>query len=73
MPDSPLEPTGVPGVRRPSNGVDKRPQGVPRGNEVDLGGTRLIERAKAVAETAGALSGIYDTAELERLHDDWPD
>jgi len=30
------------------------------------------ERRAAVEETAGALSGIYDPRELERLREDWP-
>jgi hypothetical protein len=29
-------------------------------------------RSRAVAETAGALSGVYEPGELERLRDDWP-
>jgi hypothetical protein len=29
-------------------------------------------RRDAVAETAGALSGVYRTEELERLREDWP-
>jgi hypothetical protein len=31
------------------------------------------ERRAAVADTAGALSGAYETGELERLHEDWPE
>lgn len=31
------------------------------------------ERARAVAETAGALSGVYEPGELERLREDWPE
>jgi hypothetical protein len=30
------------------------------------------ERRAAVEETAGALSGIYEPGELERLREDWP-
>lgn len=30
------------------------------------------ERRAAVKETAGALSGVYEAVELERLRDDWP-
>lgn len=30
------------------------------------------ERARAVKETAGALSGVYEPGELERLREDWP-
>ena len=30
-------------------------------------------RARAVEETAGALSGVYEPGELERLRDDWPE
>jgi hypothetical protein len=30
------------------------------------------DRARAVKETAGALSGVYEPGELERLRDDWP-
>jgi len=30
-------------------------------------------RQAAVAETAGALSGIYEPGELERLREDWPE
>jgi ABC-type hemin transport system substrate-binding protein len=29
-------------------------------------------RADAVAETAGALSGVYEPGELEQLREDWP-
>jgi hypothetical protein len=31
------------------------------------------DRARAVAETAGALSGVYEPGELERLREDWPE
>ena len=31
------------------------------------------ERRAAIADTAGALSGIYETGELERLREDWPE
>jgi hypothetical protein len=31
------------------------------------------DRARAVEETAGALSGVYETGEPERLRDDWPE
>jgi hypothetical protein len=31
------------------------------------------DRARAVEETAGALSGVYEPGELERLREDWPD
>ncbi len=30
------------------------------------------ERRAAVVETAGALSGVYEPGELERLREDWP-
>jgi hypothetical protein len=30
------------------------------------------DRAHAVKETAGALSGVYEPGELERLREDWP-
>jgi hypothetical protein len=30
-------------------------------------------RRRAVAETAGVLSGVYEPGELERLRDDWPE
>jgi hypothetical protein len=30
------------------------------------------DRARAVKETAGALSGVYEAGELERLREDWP-
>jgi hypothetical protein len=30
-------------------------------------------RRAAVRETAGALSGIYEAGELERLREDWPE
>jgi hypothetical protein len=33
---------------------------------------RAAERRAAVAETAGALSGVYEPGELERLREDWP-
>jgi hypothetical protein len=29
-------------------------------------------RRAAVADTAGALSGVYEASELERLREDWP-
>lgn len=31
------------------------------------------DRARAVEETAGALSGVYEPGELERLREDWPE
>jgi hypothetical protein len=31
------------------------------------------DRARAVKETAGALSGVYEPDELERLREDWPE
>jgi hypothetical protein len=31
------------------------------------------DRAQVVEETAGALSGIYEPDELERLREDWPE
>jgi hypothetical protein len=31
------------------------------------------ERARAVEETAGVLSGVYEPGELERLREDWPE
>ena len=34
---------------------------------------KVIDRASAVEETAGALSGVYETGELERLREDWPE
>jgi hypothetical protein len=30
------------------------------------------DRAHAVEETAGTLSGVYEPGELERLREDWP-
>ncbi len=30
------------------------------------------DRRDAVEETAGALSGVYERGELERLREDWP-
>ncbi len=30
------------------------------------------ERRAAVEETAGALNGVYEPGELERLREDWP-
>lgn len=30
------------------------------------------ERRVAAAETAGAMSGVYEPDELERLREDWP-
>ncbi len=30
------------------------------------------ERSTAIKETAGALTGVFRTDELERLHADWP-
>lgn len=32
----------------------------------------VADRACAVKETAGALSGVYEPGELERLREDWP-
>ena len=32
----------------------------------------VAERRAAVEETAGALSGVYEPGELERLREDWP-
>lgn len=32
----------------------------------------VADRQAAIAETAGALSGIYEPGELERLRRDWP-
>jgi hypothetical protein len=34
---------------------------------------KATERAYAVEETAGALSGVYEPDELERLREDWPE
>ncbi len=34
---------------------------------------KATERAQAVEETAGALSGVYEPGELERLREDWPE
>jgi hypothetical protein len=31
------------------------------------------DRAGAVEETAGALSGVYAPGELDRLRDEWPE
>jgi hypothetical protein len=31
------------------------------------------DRARAIEETAGALSGVYEPGELERLREDWPE
>jgi hypothetical protein len=31
------------------------------------------DRARAVEETAGVLSGVYEAGELERLREDWPE
>ncbi|MGN6372231.1 MAG: hypothetical protein ACTHM1_04480 [Solirubrobacteraceae bacterium] len=31
-----------------------------------------IERGRAVKETAGSLTGIYQPGELARLREDWP-
>jgi hypothetical protein len=30
------------------------------------------DRARAVEETSGALSGVYEPGELERLREEWP-
>lgn len=35
-------------------------------------GQEAAECEAAVAKTAGALSGVYEPGELERLRDDWP-
>lgn len=34
---------------------------------------KATERALAVEETAGALSGVYESGELEGLREDWPE
>lgn len=43
----------------------------------EAGGTAIAaEAAKqraAIAETAGALTGLYEPGELERLRQDWPE
>lgn len=31
------------------------------------------DRARAVEDTAGALSGVYESGELERPREDWPE
>lgn len=31
------------------------------------------DRVRAVEETAGALSGVYEPDELKRLREDWPE
>jgi sulfite reductase beta subunit-like hemoprotein len=31
------------------------------------------KRRAAIAETAGALTGLYEPGELERLREDWPE
>jgi hypothetical protein len=31
------------------------------------------DRGRALEETAGALSGVYEPGELERLRGDWPE
>lgn len=31
----------------------------------------VADRARAVEETSGALSGVYEPGELERLREDW--
>lgn len=31
------------------------------------------DRARAVEETAGALTGVYEPGELEQLLEDWPE
>jgi hypothetical protein len=33
---------------------------------------KATARARAVEETAGALSGVYELGELGRLREDWP-
>ncbi len=43
-----------------------------RGKHPHMSETRLAERTRAVAETAGALTGAYRSEELKRLRDDWP-
>jgi hypothetical protein len=44
---------------------------------VATGGAAIKEegadRARAVEETAGILSGVYKPGELERLGEDWPE
>lgn len=34
---------------------------------------QAMDRADAVKETAGALSGVYEPGELKRLREDWPE
>lgn len=36
-------------------------------------GREMTDRLGAIKETAGALSGVYEPGELERLREDWPD
>lgn len=33
---------------------------------------RVADRRSAVEQTAGALSGVYQPGELDRLREDWP-
>jgi len=33
---------------------------------------QALDRRRAVEETAGALSGVYEPGELDRLREDWP-
>ncbi len=33
---------------------------------------KATDRARAVEETAGALSGVYEPGELEQLREGWP-
>jgi hypothetical protein len=40
--------------------------------EPDSSKLGLTDRTRAVAETSGALTGVYTTKELERLGEDWP-
>lgn len=35
-------------------------------------GRFAADRRRAVEETAGALSGVYEPGELDRLREDWP-
>jgi hypothetical protein len=34
---------------------------------------KVADRARAVEETAGSLSGVYEPGELKRLREDWPE
>jgi hypothetical protein len=59
--------------RYPGTDADDRSEQLERPQRREANELETTERAWAVEETAGALSGVYEPGELERLREDWPD